>query len=151
MTAAAIKPSAEAIILTDMKRIISLVVIAMVAVISTALYAGGGGKAKIVFEEVKHDFGNIQEAKGAASHTFEFVNEGNANLVIIDVTAQCGCTRPEYPKSPIAPGKKGKIKVTFNPNGRPGGFEKVVTVRTNGSPGKVRLKITGNVIPKAKK
>lgn len=97
-------------ILTDMKRIISLVVIAMVAVISTALYAGGNGKAKIVFEEVKHDFGNIQESKGAATHTFEFVNEGNANLVIIDVTAQCGCTGRNTPNHRLPPARRGRSR-----------------------------------------
>ena len=85
------------------------------------------------------------------SHVFEFTNTGNANLVIIDVTAQCGCTRPEFPKQPIAPGKSGKIKVTYNPAGRPGAFDKTVTVKTNGSPSNVRLKIKGAVTPKNKR
>ena len=62
--------------------------------------------------------------------------------------ADCGCTRPDYPKAPIAPGKQGKIKVTYNPLGRPGAFTKVVTIKTNGSPSKVRLKIRGTVSPK---
>lgn len=79
------------------------------------------------------------------SHTFEFTNEGDANLVIVDASADCGCTVPEYPTAPIAPGKKGKIKVTFNPLFRPGAFDKVVTVRTNGKQKKVRLKISGTV------
>lgn len=119
-----------------------------IATAMTIVYAAGDGKAKIDFEEVVYNFGNIQESKGGVVHNFEFTNAGNANLVIIDATAQCGCTRPEFPKQPIAPGKKGNIKVTFNPSGRPGNFEKTITVRTNGSPSKVRLKIKGNVMPK---
>ena len=81
------------------------------------------------------------------SHEFEFTNVGDGNLIIIEATATCGCTRPEYPKNPIAPGKKGKIKVTYNPIGRQGAIDRVVTVKTNGSPKKVRLKLKGNVVP----
>ena len=46
------------------------------------------------------------------------------------------------------PGKGGVIKVSYNPLGRPGGFTKVVTVKCNGNPSKVRLKIRGTVSPK---
>lgn len=99
------------------------------------------------FQTQVWDFGTIREDK-PVSHDFEFVNIGNGNFVIINATAQCGCTRPEYPDKPIAPGKKDKVRVTFNPLGRPGSFEKTVTLTTNGKPKKIRLKIRGNVIPK---
>lgn len=105
------------------------------------------GEPLIKFGEAVHDFGMIPEKGGPVSHDFEFTNVGNGNLVIIGATAECGCTRPETPKNPIAPGKKGKIKVTYNPLGRPGSFEKVVTVKTNGKPKKVRIKIRGTVKP----
>lgn len=107
-----------------------------------------GGEAKISFAETVWDFGTIPEKKGAVSHEFEFVNAGNGNLVILDATAECGCTRPEYSKAPVAPGKKQKVKVTYNLLGRPGSFEKTVTVKTNGSPKKTRLKIRGIVAGK---
>lgn len=106
------------------------------------------GKAKIEFAEYSYDFGLVKEQGGAVTHEFEFTNTGDANLVIVEAVATCGCTRPEYPKNPIAPGKKGKIKVTYNPVGRPGVIDRVVTVKTNGSPKKVRLKLKGNVVPK---
>lgn len=123
----------------------------MIALVSLCGYAKKkekDGNAIAKFTEHSYNFGNIQEAKGPVSHTFEFINTGNANLVIIDATAECGCTRPDYPKNPIAPGKTGKIKVTYNPAGRPGSFNKSVTIRTNGQPKKVQLKISGSVIPK---
>ena len=126
-------------------------ILAMMAVALCALVAYAAAKAKINFEQTSYNFGTIQEAKGPVSHVFEFTNTGNANLVIIDVTAQCGCTRPEFPKQPIAPGKSGKIKVTYNPAGRPGAFDKTVTVKTYGSPSNVRLKIKGAVTPKKKR
>ena len=106
------------------------------------------GKAKIQFKEYSYDFGVIKESKGYVSHEFEFTNTGDASLVITEVTATCGCTRPEYSEEPIAPGKKRKIKITYNPLRRPGVIDRTITVKTNGSPKKVRLKIKGNVIPK---
>lgn len=106
------------------------------------------GEAKIKFTEKVYDFGVIAENGGPVSHEFQFTNEGDGNLVILKATAECGCTRPSYPANPIAPGKKGKLKVTFNPIGREGGFEKVVTVTTNGNPRKVRLKIRGSISTK---
>lgn len=99
-------------------------------------------------EQTTHNFGTIKENGGPVTCEFPFVNEGEANLIIFDATAECGCTRPSYPKQPIAPGKSGVIKVTYNPVGRPGAFDKMVTVKTNGKPGKVRLKVKGTVMPK---
>lgn len=112
--------------------------------------AKGKEKAEIAFAEKTHNFGIVKEDGGPVSYDFQFVNDGKGNLIIYDATAQCGCTRPEYPKNPVAPGKNGKIRVTYNPIGRPGPFEKVVTVRSNAKEGKVRLKISGNVTPKNK-
>lgn len=133
-----------------MKKLLIIFAAVVAAAIGATLYAAVDGKAKIQFAETAYNFGNIAEDAGSVSHTFEFTNQGNANLVIVNATAQCGCTRPEYPKQAIAPGKKGKIKVSFLPKGRAGSFTKVVTITTNGSPSKVRLKIQGTVVPKNK-
>ena len=119
----------------------------LLAVILLAIPAEAKKKARIEFAEQSYNFGTVPEHGGKVSHDFEFQNAGDANLVILDATADCGCTVPEYPKNPIAPGKKGKIRVTFNPLYRPGGFTKTITVKTNGSPRKVRVKITGTVNP----
>lgn len=107
-------------------------------------------KAEMTFEEKVYDFGAIKENGGPVSIEFPFTNTGESNLVVYDAKAECGCTTPEYPKAPVAPGKTGKIKVTYNPLGRPGIFEKVITVKSNGKKSKVRLKIRGSVIPKSK-
>ena len=106
--------------------------------------------AEASFPVKSHDFGTIQEEKGPVTCTFEFTNTGNKPLLIIDATASCGCTRPEYPSKPIKPGKKGKIKVTYSPIGRPGAFKKTVKVKTNGKERNTTLRIEGTVIPKNK-
>lgn len=103
------------------------------------------GVGKIQFVEKVYDFGKIKEKGGLVSHDFTFTNAGDGNLVILKATAECGCTRPSFPDAPIAPGKSNKIKVSYNPLGRPGRFEKVVTVTTNGNPRKVSIKIRGVV------
>jgi len=105
-------------------------------------------QAEATFATLSHDFGTIQEAKGPVSCTFEFTNTGDKPLLIIDAVASCGCTRPEYPSKPIKPGKKGKIKVTYSPIGRPGAFKKTVKVKTNGRERTITLRIQGTVIPK---
>jgi len=105
-------------------------------------------KPDITFAEATYDFGVIPENGGPVSHDFEFTNSGDDQLVIISASASCGCTRPDYPKHPVKAGKKDKIKVTYNPKGRPGEFSKNVTVRTNvKGKKKVTLKIKGNVTP----
>lgn len=129
-----------------------LIAIALIVGVAAGVEAkkkkGADGKAQMKFTEYVYDFGDIKEADGPVSHDFKFTNTGLGNLVILDATAECGCTRPDYPKNPIAPAKSGKVKVVYLPAGRPGPFDKQVTIRTNGDPKKVRIKIKGNVIPK---
>ena len=115
--------------------------------VTTALWADDK-YAEATFTVKSHDFGTIKEANGPVSCNFEFTNTGNKPLLIIDATASCGCTRPEYPSKPIKPGKKGKIKVTFSPIGRPGAFRKTVKIKTNGMERTTVLRIQGTVVPK---
>jgi hypothetical protein len=123
--------------------------ITIFAVCMVALSALADGKqAEATFEVKSHDFGTIKEEGGPVSCYFEFTNTGDKPLLIIDATASCGCTRPEYPSKPIKPGKKGKIKVTYSPIGRPGAFKKTVKVKTNGKERVTTLRIEGTVIPK---
>ena len=70
--------------------------------------------AKISFLETTHNFGSFSEKLGSVSCVFSFVNTGDAPLIITRATASCGCTRPEFPMQPVAPGDSGQIKVTYN-------------------------------------
>lgn len=124
-----------------MKKILALLLVALLAPVCV----NAKSQAEIKFEETSYNFGSIPEKGGKVSHTFTFTNTGTENLVILDATAQCGCTVPEYPQQPIAPGKSGVIKVTYDPKSRPGPFTKSITVRTNGKQKKPVLKITGVV------
>ena len=124
-------------------------IILLIALVATVCSVKAEDKVPVVvFEETTHDFGIIKEEGGPVSCIFTFINEGEAPLVIISASAQCGCTRPSFPQSPINPGKKGEIKVTFHPQGRPGEFIKEVKVKTNDKKHRTtKLKIMGVVIP----
>lgn len=106
-------------------------------------------KAVISFEEKTHDFGKVNEEDGKITHVFDFVNRGVSPLVVNKVQASCGCTTPTWTKEPIEPGKKGTITVTYNPAGRPGPFNKTITVYSNATDEQMQLIIHGEVIPKA--
>ncbi len=123
-----------------MKKIL-LIFAAIVAFAMNAV-AADGEAAK--FEKVKHDFGTFSEAKGKVTHVFEFTNDTNAPIILQDVKASCGCTTPTWTKTPVAPGDKGQVEVTYNAKGRPGAFSKTITVTSN--QGVTRLSIVGEVL-----
>jgi hypothetical protein len=102
---------------------------------------------QITFDQTEHNFGTIKEGT-LANHEFTFTNTGKAPLVLSNVRASCGCTTPEWSKEPIMPGGKGTIKASFNSFGRPGDFQKYITVNSN-APGEITLTIKGKVEPKA--
>jgi hypothetical protein len=104
--------------------------------------------AQFEFEKEFHDFGDINEGK-TVNTTFEFTNTGDVPLVITSANGSCGCTVPDWPRTPIAPGKTGSIKVSFNSTGRSGKNDKTVTIEANTVPRTTVLKITSNVLPKA--
>nr|WP_314648797.1 DUF1573 domain-containing protein [uncultured Porphyromonas sp.] len=96
-------------------------------------------------QDEEFDFGTIQEANGKVSHTFIIKNIGDAPLIITRVSTPCSCTTPEHTREPIAPGKEGKVVVTYNPAGRPGPFYKNIAVYSNGKDGGFTLRIKGEV------
>lgn len=124
-----------------------IMAISLIMLSTSGAMAADKGEAIPVIKETTHNFGIISEKDGPVSHEFVITNEGKGNLIIYDATADCGCTKPEFPKNPIAPGKSGKIKVTFQPLGQLGSFKKAVTIKTNGKPSKLRVRITGSVNP----
>lgn len=92
------------------------------------------------FEKKTWDFGSIIDGE-VVEHTFRFTNTGNKNLVISSASASCGCTIPNWPKEPIAPGDKGEIKVKFNSSGKKDMVTKDITILANTNPVKTILQI----------
>ena len=101
----------------------------------------------ISFKEKSIDFGDIvQGAK--VEHTFVRTNTGNAPLVISNVAATCGCTVPNWPKEPVAPGSSAEIKVSFNSTGKMGKQNSIVRIYSNASEPIEKVSLISNVLPK---
>ena len=93
-----------------------------IAIASVAVAQG-----KFSFEEESYDFGTVIEGV-KATHTFQFTNTGDAPIVISAVRASCGCTTPQWPKEPIAPGESGEITAIYNSKGRLNAFNKSIRI-----------------------
>jgi hypothetical protein len=98
----------------------------------------------LAFAGISHDFGNINQ-DSENQHTFTFTNTGDKPLIIETATGSCGCTVPEFPRKPIAPGESSEIKVMYKPGKQKGLQNKSITVIANTQPKDTRLNITANV------
>ena len=76
--------------------------------------------------------------------TFTVTNIGKEDLIIENVTPGCGCTKSDYTKEPIKPGKTGTITATYNA-AAPGKFTKSVSVKFLGIDEPKSLMIVGTV------
>jgi len=128
-----------------MKKILSTLCMTLTAVVMLAQ------QPVITFERDRHNFGEINEEDGRVSTVFTFKNEGMAPLILSNVKASCGCTTPTWTKEPIEPGQTGSITATYNPSGRPGHFEKTITITSNATEPTTRVYIEGTVKPKQAK
>jgi hypothetical protein len=99
---------------------------------------------------IAYDFGKFKEEAGRQKYDFIVMNTGNQPLVIQNIIASCGCTTPEWTKSPIAPKQTGTITAIYDPKDRPGSFNKTLAVYTNSKPEVVVLTIKGEVVPHEK-
>ena len=101
-------------------------------------------QAGFKFNEEEFNFGTIKQGE-SITHNFEFTNTGKEPLIISNASGSCGCTVPEWPKEPIAPGAKAMIKVTFNSAGKQGVQDKTVTLQSNAVQNPMVLHLKGNV------
>jgi hypothetical protein len=106
------------------------------------------GVPVLAFAEVDYDFGDITQGD-KVTHVFTFKNEGTVPLLISNVQTTCGCTVPEWPRTPIAPGAESEIRATFDSSGKMGKQNKVITVNSNASEPVSRVTLRSNILPKA--
>jgi hypothetical protein len=131
-----------------MNKLFSLLFLLLLA--SAKTYAQDAKKQDAVdgpvmtFEMTEYDFGELEEGPKARV-SFKFTNTGNKPLILSDVKASCGCTTPYWPKEPIMPGKSETITAEYNTQGRPGPFNKAITITANTDPPTKMIFIKGNV------
>ena len=107
----------------------------------------GMPSTSIEYFDLKHNFGNVFYPSDN-KFTFKFKNTGDAPLVIDKATASCGCTVPNKPEEPIAPGEIGELDVIFRPKSGQVGqtVTKKITVVANTEPKETYLEISAKVL-----
>ena len=90
------------------------------------------------------NFGTIQQGD-TPEFTFTFTNTGNEPMIISNAKGSCGCTVPQWPKEPIAPGETGEINVKFSSKNKKGSQNKTVTLTANTTPPTTKLRVTGQI------
>ena len=101
-------------------------------------------KPAMKFEKDTHDFGKIVTGS-KVTYEFKFTNTGKSPLIIKDAIASCGCTKPEWPSTPVKPGESGAIKVTFDSRGKMGLQDKQITITANTNPAQNLVHLIGEV------
>ena len=124
-----------------MKKLFGVGILAFFSFISFGFVFQADG---LKFEKSAHNFGKVKQNE-PVSVEFQFTNPGAKAVIIEDVTAECGCTKPEFPPRPIAPGKGGSIKVTYDSKTM-GVFNKKITVKLVNNSKPIELTITGEVV-----
>ncbi|MFT3845118.1 MAG: DUF1573 domain-containing protein [Lacibacter sp.] len=106
------------------------------------------GQAKKPADVVKFNSETVDLGKPKVGNpvtaTFTLTNISKEDLVIETVTPGCGCTKSDYTKEPIKPGKTGTITATYNA-AVPGNFTKKVNVKFLGVDQQQELTIQGVV------
>ena len=125
-----------------MKRILT-VLYAFVATVSVAV-----AQPRFSSNTETHSFGQI-EWKHPVTAQYTVTNTGDRPLVLTDVEPDCACTVAQWTKTPIAPGAKGNISVTFDAKAL-GHFQKSVAIYCNAQPHLVYLKFDGEVVQEIK-
>jgi len=94
------------------------------------------------------DFGKVKQNVPSVA-TFIVTNIGTEPLIIEAANPTCGCTISDYTKAPIAAGKTGYIKATYDARNI-GGIHKTLTVKFAGVDEIKQINLAGEVLePKA--
>jgi hypothetical protein len=98
----------------------------------------------VKFNTDKHDFGKIKH-NVPVTYFFEIKNTSDKPIVVENASASCGCTVPEKPEKPIAPGATGKLKVQYNA-ATIGQFKKDIFIKLAGIEQPKTVQIVGEVL-----
>jgi len=136
-------------VLTTIKRYTTAVFILFLFPLS--VYAQTEFEGKVRIDKTIHDFGDILVSAGPQKCKFAVENISAEAIVINRVVTSCGCTEPDWTKSPLRPGEKGYVNVIYKNDAGPYPFDKTITVYITGLSKPVLLHIRGTVFEKEKK
>lgn len=103
-------------------------------------------KTNYTWVNTEYDFGLIKESDGLQTGTFQLINKGGKPIKITEVRPSCGCTSVDFPLEKINKGDTAVITVSFDPEDRPGKFDKGIYVTLDKEDLPVNLRIKGTVL-----
>ena len=122
--------------------------VALVAFIaSTSLFAQKKIADVATLNTETFDFGKVKQNTPPTA-TFIVTNISSEPLIIEAANPTCGCTISDYTKAPIAPGKTGVIKATYNAANL-GAIHKTLTVKFAGIDELKSINLAGEVLEPA--
>lgn len=89
------------------------------------------------------DFG-LLEGKETRTNRVKLTNRGKEPLVLLEATADCGCTETVFSREPLPPGKSTWVEVRFTPADK-GTFSKTIRLYANVSE-PILLTLRGEVV-----
>lgn len=99
-------------------------------------------KTSVSFDAGVFDMGAYPSDCCVLSKTFSFTNTGSEKLYFLDAKTDCSCVKVTIPKKPVAPGKRGAIRVDFDGNTKPlGCFSGWIYFASNTDPERFRVRI----------
>lgn len=110
------------------------------------LLAGLPAKGEVEWLAKEYNFGVIREADGKVTGSVKLVNKGPGATYINRVRPSCGCTGASYTHKMIEPGDTASVSFTYNPQGRPGPFDKTVKVYMGPDNDLTVIRIMGKVL-----
>ncbi len=103
---------------------------------------------EIIFRRNFFAFGDIVQGD-TINFEYSFTNMGDQALIIKDATATCGCAKPNYPFTAIAPGESGEITGIYVSDTKKGPQNAMIKVVANTDPPIHKLILEGNVLLEA--
>lgn len=107
--------------------------------------------AVMFFDTRVLDAGTIEEESAPSEYEFFWTNTGKNPVTVLKVSTTCGCAVPSFSRTPVMPGERSSLKVTYHPKGHPGKFDRRIFVYTDfsGARPAAVLSLKGNVKPAA--
>lgn len=111
--------------------------------IDTVLYST---TTEVSFADTMIDLGTVKEG-GEYRIVYHYKNNGQAPLMLFNVSPSCGCTIAEFSHNPLSPNEGDSIIAKFDSKGKAGSYQKNIKVNCNTEQKVHDLNFKVNVLP----
>ena len=102
------------------------------------------GMPPIKWEKTSIHLGQVEKHE-VQNLSFEFTNNTNETIRILEAKGSCGCTNVQYPENEIEAGESAVVTADFR-SGKVGTFKKNIRIKTSESDEYTYLYFTGEVV-----